>query len=97
MEIPPGLPLYTALGEVGGYNVVGVAGNLPPRAFGSAVMAMDFETVRYLRFVFALVGACVAGAAGIKYFGVTGAFVGLAIGAVVGWNAVDLIKGRTHK
>jgi len=60
-------------------------------------MAMDFETVRLLRILFAIVGACVGGAAGIKYFGLTGGFVGLAVGAVVGWNAVDLIKGRAHK
>ena len=60
-------------------------------------MAMDFETVKHLRIIFAIVGAFVGGAAGISYFGSTGGYIGLAIGAVVGWNAVDLIKGRTQK
>jgi len=60
-------------------------------------MAMDFDTIRNLRILFAIVGACVGGAVGIGYFGSTGAYIGLVVGAVVGWNAVDLIKGRAHK
>ena len=60
-------------------------------------MAMDFETVRQLRILFAIIGACVGGALGISYFDSTGGYIGLAVGAVVGWNAVDLIKGRTQK
>ena len=80
-----------------GYNVNDAAARLPLRPEWSAGMAMDFETIKYFRILFAIIGACVGGAAGISYFGLTGGFVGLAIGAVVGWNAVDLIKGRAHK
>ena len=60
-------------------------------------MAMDFETVRFLRFVFAVVGFCIGGAAGIKSYGAAGALIGGAIGAVIGWNVPDLFKGRTQK
>lgn len=60
-------------------------------------MAMDFETVRQLRILFGIIGACVGGAAGISYFETTGGLIGLVVGALVGWNAVDLIKGRTQK
>jgi hypothetical protein len=60
-------------------------------------MAMDFETVRFLRWVFAVVGFCVGGAAGMKSHGTTGALVGGVIGAIVGWNLPDLFKGRTRK
>jgi hypothetical protein len=68
-------------------------------------MSMDFETVRFLRFAFAVIFAIVGGAAGIKYGGILpgqiGAIVAPAIGAVVGaifgWNLVDLFKGRAHK
>jgi uncharacterized membrane protein len=60
-------------------------------------MAMDFETVRFLRFVFAVVGFCIGGAAGIKYYGTTGGLIGGVIGAIAGWNTPDLFKGRAHK
>ena len=43
-------------------------------------MAMDFETVRFLRWVFAVVGFCVGGAAGIKNYGTIGALVGGVLG-----------------
>ena len=61
---------------------------------------MDFSTVRFLRIVFAVAGAFVGSAAGYRYLGgfpVVGPIAGAAIGAIVGWNAVDLIKGRAHK
>lgn len=68
-------------------------------------MSMDFETVRFLRFAFAVIFAIVGGAAGIKYGGILpgplGTFVAPAVGGVVGaifgWNLVDLFKGRAHK
>ncbi len=60
-------------------------------------MAMDFETVKALRFLFAIIFALVGGGAGIKYFGPIGAAVGAVVGAVIGWNAVDFVKGRAHK
>jgi uncharacterized membrane protein len=60
-------------------------------------MAMDFETVKFMRFLFAFVGAGIGAAAGIKYYGVVGAIGGIVIGAIVGWNTVDLFKGRAHK
>jgi len=60
-------------------------------------MAMDFETVKFMRFLFAFAGAAIGAAAGIKYFGLVGAIGGAVIGAIVGWNTVDLIKGRAHK
>ena len=61
---------------------------------------MDFGTVRYLRFVFAITGALVGSAAGYRYlsaFPILGPIGGAVVGAIVGWNAVDLIKGRAHK
>lgn len=60
-------------------------------------MAMDFETVKYLRFIFAVVFAIVGGAAGMKYFGPLGAVGCAVLGYLVGWNTVDLFKGRAHK
>ena len=60
-------------------------------------MALDFETVRFLRWVFLVVGFCVGAAAGFKGYGTTGALIGGAIGAVVGWNIPDLFKGRAQK
>ena len=60
-------------------------------------MAMDFETVKFMRFLFALVGAAIGVAAGIKHFGLAGAIGGFVIGAIIGWNTVDFIKGRAHK
>jgi hypothetical protein len=66
---------------------------------------MDFETVRFMRLAFAVIFGAVGIAAGIKYGGIIpGALgtyaapaVGALIGAVFGWNVVDLIKGRAHK
>lgn len=68
-------------------------------------MAMDFETVRFLRVIFGLIFAVVGGAAGVKYgpalIGSQGSVIGPAVGAVAGaffgWNAVDLLKGRAQK
>ncbi len=68
-------------------------------------MSMDFETVRFLRVVFAAIFGVVGGAAGIKYGslllgsagGLLGPIIGILIGGVIGWNAVDLVKGRPHK
>jgi hypothetical protein len=69
-------------------------------------MSMDFETVRFLRVIFAVVFAVVGGAAGMKYLPLLigpqqspllGPAVGAVVGALVGWNAVDLVKGRAHK
>jgi len=76
------------------YDAVAKIADLP---IVECFMAMDFETVRQLRVLFAIVGAFVGGAAGAGYFGSTGGLIGLAVGALVGWNAVDLIKGRTQK
>jgi len=60
-------------------------------------MAMDFETVKFMRFLFAFVGAAIGAATGIKYYGTVGAIGGIVIGGIVGWNTVDLFKGRAHK
>jgi uncharacterized membrane protein len=61
---------------------------------------MDFATVRFLRVVFAVTGALIGAAAGYRYvpgFALLAPVGGAVIGAIVGWNAVDLIKGRAHK
>jgi small-conductance mechanosensitive channel len=60
---------------------------------------MDFETVHFMRIVVGIVGTVVGAGAGLKYlgFGLTGAVAGGIVGLIVGWNAVDLFKGRTHK
>lgn len=60
-------------------------------------MAMDFETVKFLRYLFAVVFASIGGAMGVQYYDKTGAIAGVVIGALVGWNLVDLFKGRAHK
>ena len=68
-------------------------------------MAMDFETVRFLRAIFLVIFAVVGGAAGVKYGPVLlgtqgeliGPIVGAVIGGIAGWNAVDLFKGRARK
>lgn len=60
-------------------------------------MAMDFETVRFLRVLFGLVFLAVGAAAGYRYFDLLGAAGGALAGYVVGWNAVDLFKGRARK
>jgi hypothetical protein len=68
-------------------------------------MAMDFETVRFMRIAFAIIFAGVGAAAGIKYgdffLGTSGHIIGpiagVIFGVIIGWNTVDLIKGRPHK
>jgi hypothetical protein len=60
-------------------------------------MAMDFETVRFLRVLFGLVFLAVGAAAGYRSFGPLGAAGGALAGYVIGWNAVDLFKGRARK
>ncbi len=68
-------------------------------------MPMDFETVRFLRAIFLVIFAVVGGAAGVKYgpmlLGSQGELIGPVAGAVLGgilgWNTVDLFKGRAHK
>ena len=63
-------------------------------------MSMDFATVRFLRIVFAVTGALMGAAAGYRYVGgfpILGPAGGAVVGAVIGWNSVDLIKGRAHK
>ena len=50
-----------------------------------------------MRFLFAFVGAAIGAAAGFKYFGLAGAIGGIVIGAIIGWNTVDFVKGRAHK
>jgi hypothetical protein len=68
-------------------------------------MPMDFETVRFLRIIFAVIFAVVGGAAGVKYgpmllgeqTQIIGPLAGTVLGAIVGWNLVDLVKGRAHK
>ena len=61
---------------------------------------MDFATVRFLRIIFAIAGTLIGAAAGYRYLGafpLLGPIGGAVVGAVVGWNTVDLIKGRAHK
>jgi hypothetical protein len=68
-------------------------------------MALDFETVRFLRFAFAVIFAVVGGAAGIRYGGLLPGAIGThiapaiggVVGAIFGWNLVDMFKGRAHK
>lgn len=60
-------------------------------------MAMDFETVRYLRVIIAAVGFLVGAAAGFRYYETTGVLIGGVIGAFVGWNIPDFFKGRAQK
>lgn len=68
-------------------------------------MSMDFETVRFLRAIFLVIFAVVGGAAGVKYGPVLlgsqgeliGPICGAVVGAMAGWNAVDLLKGRARK
>jgi uncharacterized membrane protein len=60
-------------------------------------MAMDLETVKFLRFLFGVVFACVGAAAGYRFYGLAGSLGGAVIGYTVGWNVVDFFKGRAHK
>ena len=54
-------------------------------------MAMDHETVKFLRFL------CIGAAAGHSYYGMLGGAGGALIGYIVGSNVVDLFKGRASK
>jgi hypothetical protein len=61
---------------------------------------MDFALVRFLRIVFGVTGCLIGAAAGYRYLGgfpIFGPIGGAVVGAIVGWNTVDLIKGRAHK
>ncbi len=60
-------------------------------------MAMDFETVKFMRRLFGGLGAIIGATAGYKYYGMLGGAGGLLVGYAVGWNLVDLLKGRAHK
>ena len=60
-------------------------------------MAMDLETVKFMRRLFGVVFALIGAAAGHRYYGTLGAVGGIFVGYVVGWNIVDLLKGRAHK
>lgn len=60
-------------------------------------MAMDFETVKFLRLIFAVIFACVGMAGGFKYYGPVGGIAGAFVGYLVGWNTVDFFKGRARK
>lgn len=72
--------------------------NRPTGAFrGGIEMAMDFETVKFMRRLLGIVGAIIGGGVGFQYFDLLGAAGGAVIGYVVGWNLVDLFKGRAHK
>ena len=61
---------------------------------------MDFATVRFLRIVFAITGTLIGAAAGYRYLGgfpILGPASGAVVGANIGWNTIDLNKGRAHK
>lgn len=58
---------------------------------------MDFETVKFLRRLFALIFTFVGAAAGYRYYDMIGGVAGALVGYVFGWNAVDLFKGRARK
>jgi len=63
-------------------------------------MALDHSTVRSLRWLFGAVFGLVGAAAGFRYLqdlGAAGIAGAAAVGAFVGWNFVDLFKGRSHK
>jgi nucleoside recognition membrane protein YjiH len=64
------------------------------------VMALDFATVRFLRILFAIVVGLVGAGAGMRYLpslSVISIVGGFLLGALVGWNLVDLFKGRAQK
>jgi hypothetical protein len=60
-------------------------------------MSMDYETVKFLRFVFAVVLLLIGAAAGFRYYGLLGAIGGAFAGYIIGWNTVDFFKGRAGK
>ena len=60
-------------------------------------MALDFETVRTLRIIIAIVGIFVGAATGFTYYEINGALIGGVIGGLVGWNIPDFFKGRAQK
>ncbi len=63
-------------------------------------MSLDHNTVVSLRVLFAIVFGLVGTAAGFRYlagFGIAGIGGATVVGGIIGWNAVDFIKGRPHK
>jgi len=60
-------------------------------------MAMDFETVKFLRRLLGVVCAVIGAGVGYRYYEILGGFGGVLVGYAVGWNLVDLLKGRAHK
>jgi len=60
-------------------------------------MAMDFETVKFLRRLLGGLCAVIGAAAGYQYFAILGSVGGVIVGYAVGWNLVDFFKGRAHK
>ncbi len=60
-------------------------------------MAMDFETVKFMRRLLGVVCAVIGAGLGYQYFELLGGIGGLIVGYGVGWNLVDLLKGRAHK
>jgi len=60
-------------------------------------MAMDFETVKFMRRLLGIVCAVIGAGLGYQYYALLGGAGGALVGYVVGWNLVDLLKGRAHK
>jgi uncharacterized membrane protein len=60
-------------------------------------MAMDFETVKFMRRLFGIVGAVIGAGFGYQYYALLGGAAGALVGYIAGWNLVDLFKGRAHK
>lgn len=60
-------------------------------------MAMDFETVKFMRRLFGVVCAVIGAGLGYQYYAMLGGIGGVIVGYLVGSNLVDLLKGRAHK
>jgi hypothetical protein len=60
-------------------------------------MAMDFETVKFMRRLFGGLCAVIGAAVGYQYYATLGGAGGVIIGYAIGWNLVDMFKGRAHK
>lgn len=60
-------------------------------------MAMDFETVKFLRRLFGGLCAVIGAAVGYQYYAFLGGVGGAVVGYAAGWNLVDFFKGRAHK
>jgi len=58
---------------------------------------MDIETVRFMRRLFGVLCALIGAAAGYQYYAMLGGVGGAFVGYAVGWNLVDLFKGRARK